>query len=295
MITSLLETERARRPGASDAACVGAIADRIIEELEVAEPPVDLDMLTSYLGVRKIQPDRRLLEAGCLTCDGDRLEIRIRATDAPSRQRFTVCHECGHTFFPGFARSTQYRCSPREGGPRLTSQSPQRRNSVTDPHGVEQLCDLAASRLLLPTSLFEPDVRASVFAISSIVELADEYEASLEATARRYVAVRKAATALLILRPVQKPTQYGSDAQAQLRVTATATTGAWPFIPRFKSVQPDGPFARALDGELVHEMALLTDVFKAPQPVEVSAQLFPYRSAGQLEMRVLALLRRPGA
>ena len=50
--------------------------------------------------------------AGCLICSGPTLAIWIRASDRWERQRFTICHECGHTFFPGFALQPRYRCSP---------------------------------------------------------------------------------------------------------------------------------------------------------------------------------------
>lgn len=296
MITSLLETERTRRQGAADADCVRAIAARVVRELDFTQPPVDVEMVASYLGVSEIRRDVHLLEAGCLTCDGNRLEIRVRAGDGPARQRFTVCHECGHTFFPGFARQTRYRCTPGQVQPPSLRASPSGLVSPVDREAreLEQLCDLAASELLLPEALFAPDARASVFALSSVIALTDEYEASLEATARRFVLSQPEPSAFVVFRPAQKPSEYGSDAPAQLRVTAsTISGGGWPFIPRHKSVQVGGPFERALQGELVHEMAMINDIFPTPQHVEVSAQLFPYRRAGQMEMRVLALLRRP--
>lgn len=291
MMMSLLETERTRQPGASDGACVRAIAARVIGELEIVEPPVDVEMIASYLGVNEVILDDQLVEAGCLACLGSRLEVRVRASDLPTRQRFTICHECGHTFFPGFARQTRFRCTP--GAAPASTKS--RASAVGAARQLEQLCDLAASELLLPQQIFVPEARGSVFDLSSVALLAERYEASLEATARRFVAAQSEPSALVILQVVQKPTERGSRALAKLRVTSSLATGSWPFIPLHKSVQVGSPFDRALQGELVHEMAVIKDLFKTPQHVEVSAELFPWRLAGQLEPRVMALLRRPAA
>src|SRR5687768_518731 len=114
-LLSHLDQTRARNPGLPDVDCVGLIARDLILELDIREPPVDLDMLVSLLGISEVVRDQNLGVAGCLLCRGGRLEIRVRATDSPGRRGFTICHECAHTFFPGFSRRPQYRCAP---GPR---------------------------------------------------------------------------------------------------------------------------------------------------------------------------------
>src|SRR5690349_3174556 len=112
MPTSLLEAERMRQPGAPDAECVRAIAAAVINELQIDEPPVDAAMVASWLGVANVVTDPSLLEAGCLICRDGKLEVRVRESDSAGRQRFTICHECGHTFFPEYQRETRYRCTP---------------------------------------------------------------------------------------------------------------------------------------------------------------------------------------
>ncbi len=124
-------------------------------------------------------------------------------------------------------------------------------------------------------------------------ELAGGYEASLEATARRYIAALRQPAALLILGIRQKPTQYGSEARPQLRVQSTLTNGDWPFIPRYKSASEHGPFGRALMGEVVHEMTSIADIVRSSEQVEVNARLYPFWAEGELQQRVIALLRRP--
>jgi hypothetical protein len=96
----------------------------------------------------------------------------------------------------------------------------------------------------------------------------------------------------VIFRVAQKPSEYGTAAPPRLRVASTLTSGRWPFIAPHKSADPHGPFGRALQGDVVHEMAQIDDIFTSAQPVEVCAQLYPYRAGGDLVPRVLALIRR---
>lgn len=298
--TSLLETERGRRPGASVASAVRRIAADLIEQLGIDEPPVDVEMVASLLGIAEVIEDPLLPQSGCLVRVDGRLQVRVRQSDAPERKRFTIGHESGHTFFPGFERRPQYRCNPGSAGGRSRStgvsgrrgRAPTPADPTALPDDVEQLCDVAASELLLPASLFTPDVRASTFGLDAVQDLAAAYEASLEATARRFVSVSNEDTALVILEVGQKPRERGTVAPDKLRVASTLTTGPWPYIPKHKSAAPDGPFDRALQGEVVNEMATISDIFHTPQHVEISAQLYPYRAGGDLVPRVLAMLRR---
>lgn len=297
---SLVEQERARHPGASNVDCVRQIATRVIDELGIDEPPIDVEMVASYLGIADITQDPQLVEAGCLICDGTRVSVRIRQSDAATRQRFTLCHESAHTFFPGFDRQPQYRCDPDAAGadaarPRRprTAQPAAVPNQPLTGRTLEQLCDVAASELLLPQRLFAADVQDAAFGLHSLEELSDRYDASLEATARRFVALTPEATALVIFRLTQSPRERHTTAEPRLRVVTTSTTGTWPFIPTHKSANDHSPFMRALWGEAVHEMTQINDIMSSPELVEVSARAYPYFHNGERVDRVLALMRRP--
>lgn len=54
----------------------------------------------------------------------------------------------------------------------------------------EYLCDAAASELLMPSPMFDRDVRNSGPTVSSLFELARSYGTSLQATAIRFVQTR---------------------------------------------------------------------------------------------------------
>ena len=296
--TSLIERERAHRPGASDADCVRAIAARLIDDLGIDEPPIDVDIVASMLGITEIQQDPLLVEAGCLICDGSRIHVRVRQSDPAARQRFTVCHECAHTFFPGFQRNPQYRCDPHVGERLNAVRRRKRTNGAASGRqhlyiDVEQLCDVAASELLLPRRLFAADMLDFEFGLPQLEDLGARYGASLEATARRLVALHPEPIALVIFRVMQSPREYGTDVPERLRVASRLTSGDWPFIPMQKSTDDHSPFTRALYGEVVHEMAVIDDVFTSPQRVEIAARAYPYFIDGERVDRVIALMRQP--
>src|SRR5207237_7775997 len=129
-----------------------------------------------------------------------------------------VCHECAHTFFPGFSYQPRYRCSP------MTA-------AVSD-RELESLCDLAASELLLPERLFAPLARDNPLAITTVEYLADEFDASLIATATRLIKGRPEPSALLTFEFRQAPREIGTDAPPKLRLQTSVTSGPWPSFRR---------------------------------------------------------------
>jgi hypothetical protein len=63
-------------------------------------------------------------------------------------------------------------------------------------------------------------------------------------------------------------------------------------VPRYKSVPDDGPFGRALGGEIVDEVATVEGLTTPPlSGVSVSSRLFPYTGPdGASRNRVLAVM-----
>jgi hypothetical protein len=277
---SRLGLARALRPKASEVDLVRQVAGDLLDELGIPRPPVNVERVASLLGIASVRVDPALDVAGCLVCDrhGD-FEIRVRATDPPARRRFTIGHECGHTFFPGFATATQYRCSPAL----RPSQSV----------GLEALCDVASSELLLPRKLFKPDALSAGFGLLALEGLADAYETSLEATGHRLVNTWPEPAALLVLTCRQKPREAGTTAPPRLRLDSAHAEGGWPFFLRHKAGTEGDVFERALEGELVAERTTITGLTTQPIDAEVHAQLFPLSIGGQLTPRVIALARRP--
>ncbi len=267
---SLLEFQRLRQPATAD---VVAVADSVIKELGLM-PPIDPAVVASYLDVSRIE-ETELDVAGCLICDGRDITIKVRASDGEARRRFTIFHECVHTFFRGFELEPRYRCAP--------STTPRNGNDL------EAMCDQGASSLLLPEEFVKTDLVNADFGIRTLMDVAQTYQASLEASGHRIVDLAPYSTMFVVLEENIKPSQRGNPrAEPRLRVRTARGRGIWPFILPHKSVSIDSPLGRAMQGELVHEYTILDEISLEPVPdVEVSARMLPYNG----RKRVLALYR----
>lgn len=278
-LLSLLDLERLENPGANEVECVRRIAHGVIRDLGITEPPVDVRMVASFLDIGRVRLDHSLDAAGCLICGPTGAEIRVRASDGRGRRRFTICHECVHTFFPGYSHQTQYRCSP---GVKLGQD-----------RSLEALCDIGASELLLPRGLVSQRSLQAPFALDTIEYLASAFEASLVAAGGRFVDVWPEPAALLIFEDRNKPSEAGSQAPRQFRLQAAFHSGDWPFFKRHKSVHQGDVFDRAAQGEIIRgEWTMIAGLATSRLSVEVHAQLYPYWEGDVLQRRVLALLRR---
>jgi Zn-dependent peptidase ImmA (M78 family) len=167
------------------------LCEELLEEAGVSVP-VDVRMLASFRGISTIsQVDQA--EAGCIFCAGERLLVHIRVSDSPERQRFTICHEILHTYFPGFREERRRRTDTTVGA--------YDRNQLE-----EYLCDLGAAELLLPRQLFLATLPAQPY-IDDVLDLAATFTASLEATALRIVNLATVPMALVVLEPAWKPAE----------------------------------------------------------------------------------------
>lgn len=96
--------------------------------------------------------------------------IQYAEGQSPERVRFTICHELAHTLFPD--------CFKRE----------RRRSEVEKAEWeFEDLCNVAAAEFLFPHEEFTADIGCSVLNAKQVEGLGARYEASIDATARRYV------------------------------------------------------------------------------------------------------------
>jgi Zn-dependent peptidase ImmA (M78 family) len=272
-----------RPPGADAAECVEAIAERMIDDLEVSEGPVDLAMAASLVDIVDIHVVPGLEAAGCLiTPPGERSQIHLNASDHPRRRRFSTGHEITHTFFPGYSLQAQYRCAPK-----LTP-------VATMDLDIEALCDVGGAALILPRRLVRSRLEALTPTLTLAEEVADEFDASLIASLHRVAGLCGQPAAVLTLEIANKPSERGTDAPPALRVrSARAYGGGWPYIPQHKSAEPGDVFERALEGEVVQERRVeLIGVTRMPIVCDVHAKLYPYRHRGELRSRVIALLTR---
>jgi hypothetical protein len=155
---------------------------------------------------------------------------------------------------------------------------------------IEALCDIGAAELLFPRAPFCDDLAGNAITFDLVEQIADRYDASLEATARRVVSLHSQGALLIVLEPACRPT--APRELPLLRVRSIQASGGWPYVPRHKSVPDDGVFGRALQGEVVDEIASLGNLTN-PRIAQayVSARRYPYlNDQGEQHMRVLALI-----
>jgi Zn-dependent peptidase ImmA (M78 family) len=252
--------------------------------------PVDVRMLASFRGIAAIYEVDQA-EAGCIFCAGERLLIHIRGSDSPERQRFTICHEILHTFFPGFREERRARTDKTVGT-----------------HGRDQLeeylCDLGAAELLLPRRQFLAALPPQP-CLDDVIELSGVFDASLEATAVRVVNLIAAPMALVVLEPAWKPLEQRELARQASQPALAGLEGdappkrlrvRWAYgpdmttIPKHKSVDDASPLADVLETGGVDYRGT-TGLMDGP--LEVSARHVPYRRDGDLVDRVLVLLQAP--
>lgn len=158
----------------------------VAEALELGwdGPPFDMGELASLCGL-KIASSRHLRadQDACVTPG----QILLNAAKPPVRQRYSAAHEIGHTLFP------DYEDTVRRAG-RLW-----RRHG--DDSEFEQLCQVAGSELLFPLGAFLAAVAARGPGLLGVLDVADAFRASPEATARRHVETSPEPMAVVFLRP----------------------------------------------------------------------------------------------
>ncbi len=158
-------------------------------------PPFNVKAAASLRGLHwsddapKFSPDSEIAPES----DG-RVVLRVNQDRPPTRQRFSICHEIGHTLFPDY--QLEVRC--RKGAER----------TFADPNDLlETLCDVAASELMFPTPWFSNEIRSLGTSAFDIAKLADDFEASRESTTRRFVELHSEPMAAVFFSWKLKPTE----------------------------------------------------------------------------------------
>jgi hypothetical protein len=237
----------------------------LLDEAE-AEPPVPVELVASLRGIVRVEPCLQPY-AGMLARGDGGLVVSVRATDGHERRRFTVVHEAGHTFFPGYLEAARYRCKGQK-------------------DREEQLCDIAASELLLPRRFLVADMADAGFGMGGVETISAAYEASIESTALRVTDLWPVRAMLLVFSVCHKPSDAGREASVEpkLRLSYAHAQGAWPFARRHKSIGEDSPIGRAMRGDIVHEIGTLQEILGNDEPLLISARRYG------ADPRVLALV-----
>lgn len=155
---------------------------RLVPDLPIPVPIDELALRLDIIGIRSL--DAEGFEGGLIT-DIDKSEglILVNKASILQRRRFTIGHELGHFLCPSHMPigDSGFRCSSDD--MRLSSSSGLGRTAH-----MEAEANLFAAHLLMPQFHFSKDM--SLYKdvnIEHILDLATRYDASREATARRYI------------------------------------------------------------------------------------------------------------
>lgn len=244
--------------------------------------PVDLDVMASYRNSEIQTQDQH--QAETIAWNGRRFVIRVRRADTSGRQRFSCAHAIVHTYF-------------LQAGEDSTAE----RQSSWSPH-EEALCDAGAAELLLPREAFLRSC-PPVPTMDDILDLAEAFGSSAEATAYRAAALSSVPMAVVVLEPAFKPAELRRMAKRDgqpalpgmeesiasmplLRVQSSYGSRGL-FIPKHKSIDHSSPFGEVLSHEAVDYVG---ETGLHAGELRVSARRLPIRRQGVLVDRVVALL-----
>lgn len=169
--------------------------DGFFDQFGDAEAPMNIEALASFRSIRKVDELPVFSEDAELIPNGDKgMLMRLNPERPLTRQRFSMGHEIGHTLFPGYNNQVQCRI-PRQ-------------RDWHDPNNlVEFLCDIASSEFLFPLEWFKADLEETDVTAERLVYFAERYNASQEATVRRYVDLALEPTAAIFFRWKLKPSE----------------------------------------------------------------------------------------
>ncbi|MDX9911445.1 MAG: ImmA/IrrE family metallo-endopeptidase [Phycisphaerales bacterium] len=236
-------------------------------EIFGGEPPFDLEAMASLRGLFVSREAPQHSPDSEIAPEGGRVVLRINRNRPLVRQRFSIGHEIGHTLFPDYQLAIRCRKSPDR--------------DWADPNDqIETLCDVAASEILFPAPWFGGAVEGMAISGSGLVELANRFAASPEATIRRFVEIRTDPLAAVFCSWKLKPTEarrlaadrhqarmFGGDPAAptlKLRVDYSILNEAFrsscaDHIPKDKSMPFEGSVRQAAQAQIACDATLSID------------------------------------
>lgn len=150
------------------------LSQDILSKAGYRHPPVPIERIASVVGVADIREDPDLITEAVLRNAGGRFVVYHLPGLSPGQRNFAVLHEVTHVLVARAAR---------EHKPYLSGDELQ---AVRDSyHEEERLCECVASELLMPLADFASHVGSAEVSWRLLSEVADAFEASLEATIHR--------------------------------------------------------------------------------------------------------------
>jgi hypothetical protein len=149
------------------------------------DAPLDVDRLAECCGVR-LYEDQFDGFLGLWFKVGETHAVVLEERQIPTRRRFTLAHELGHACIPRHARSLSLRCLAAD----LSGADPDKT--------TEREANEFAAELLAPRHLVGPMLTTGSISLAKGQEIADRFDISLTAGARRVVEWAGEAAALVL-------------------------------------------------------------------------------------------------
>jgi len=140
--------------------------------------PVSPKMLAYERGVISIRAADIKADGIISIVEGSgKYSIKLNKNHSDNRQRFTIAHEIGHTFFFDLEPEISTRA-------RILIED----NDLSNTNKQEEyLCNVAAAEILMPSKVFSERIRLSGPSSKTIINLSRLFKTSLWATSRRLV------------------------------------------------------------------------------------------------------------
>lgn len=212
------------------------LANQLLADAGVSEPPVPLDVLASFQGIAVVEVVDMPRSGMLIPMPGGQLKVQLRVSDSPGRRNFSLAHEIGHTLMPDYTEQPVEKLDVYTG-------------EFVESNEEEFLCDIAARSLLLPETMFVARCSELKPTIDNLLVLAEEFACSLEAIALRLDQLRPWPCVAVIwemqLKPAQVKTMNNialpgfedmSIPQEEYRVKHHVGNDAELFFPAFKHV-----------------------------------------------------------
>jgi Zn-dependent peptidase ImmA (M78 family) len=172
-----------------------AIANAVIQQLGEVPIPVPIVDIAVGAGITEIKPIETTAFEGALITPDDKSTgvILVNGASRPERRRFTVGHELGHFLNP-------WHTPPKDGFKCTKSDMAAQRSGNSNALAKMEIeANEFSAEMLMPRKLFVRDLRKMKSpGLEHIIDLANRYETSKLATARRFVELNDECTAYVL-------------------------------------------------------------------------------------------------
>jgi len=199
---------------------------KLLDAADVRKPPVPLHRVAALQGIRRIVVADLGTVDGWLVEERGVLVAKLNRAAPPYRRRYSLAHEIAHTMLGDTPASRWNAEHPRRPGAHRTAR--------------ERACDAIAAELLLPYHLFQPRCRELGASLAIVKRLADDFDASLSATAIRMAELTSDPIIIARWAPVGPPQHL------TLEWSTRSRTARGCYIPRGSSPPPGSTPLRAI-------------------------------------------------